>query len=475
MGISFDTALLLKGVGGLVEKGLAALLSAVIAWTGGGQTFLEVLGDRPVKTTRQEYVFDNDRLLISAWNHGDAQEETVRLAKEAGLDFMLSVVGGRDTVNDTLALFKKYDLGVMQLDYGHTYLLDVIDPAYHDYFWGELKADEPAAHDMESALADELQAHFDAYNEKGLFSLINLLPNYGSPEALSKNSDVSVARYITLFQSPWARRNMVVYPRYLATFVSRLNTDYISTDTYPFSVDHEKGTVVTYDKWLYSLAVQAEACRETGRDMWVITQAGGDYIKQQNRFVTSTLPEQNQQHFASLAFGTKNIMHANFKNGWFQVGGDMLYGATNEPTPTYYAVQAANKELAPFAKIYGEYKWNNAYLENKTRCAGIDYKFFGLDFLPNKIYGIPNPLPVDERLKLITKDGLLIGKFDKIEGDGNAWIITNMMDIADLKTAEFTVRFEASTTVYLGGETKVYEAGDHTFTLDPGQGMFVTM
>jgi hypothetical protein len=475
MNTLFDIALLFKDVGHWFEKGFAALLALIIGWTGGGQTILELAEGKAFTATRQEYVYDNERLLLGAYNFTNPDEDTVRWAKEAGLDFMFTLMSnifdGNDDPNATLRLLKKYGLGGMDVNHFRTGTrLDLIEEDLLDTFWGQALTDEPHAREFEN-LAEQARAFYE--EKPGRTPQFCLLPIYAGPSDLVDDWSISWARWLFLLESPWSRDNILAYRKYMAQYVSTIDMDNISQDIYPYHWD-ENGEVETNARWLFGLQAQAEACRDTGRDMWVITQAGGDGPNKDGAYTGTTLAEQNQQNFASLAFGTKCIVYAMMRRWWFESESVML-NDNNERTPTYYSVQAANKELAPFAKVYGEYKWKNAYLENMRRVAGIHYPILGLSFLPNNIWNLPNPLPAEERLDLVTKDGLLIGKFDKIEGDGSAWVITNMMELKESKSAQFTVRFDRPATVYLEGETLAYEAGLHSFTLAPGGGMFMTM
>jgi hypothetical protein len=470
MNTLFDIALFFKDIGGWLEKGLTALLALIIGWTGGGATVMEAAQGKAIQATRREYVFDNGRLLLGSWNHGTAEDDIARWAKEAGLDFLITVLQPAKGGNETLEILKKYGLGGFELNYGEHSTLDQIDEDLLSTYWGELWADEPHARAFAA-----LQKQVEAYPKEGRMQYINLLPNYAGPEALVDDWSISWSRYLLLLESPWSRNNLVAYTRYMAQYVSTVDTDYISMDCYPYTWD-EDGNISTFNRWLFCLQTLAEACRDTGRDMWVITQAGGQSAgkNKDGVFAGTSLPEQNQQNFASLAFGAKAIVYASMKQGWFDDNSTMI-DLDGQRTKTYYNVQAANKELTPFAEVYGDYTWKNAYLENMRRCAGMHYGILGLDFLPNNIWNLPNALPAEERLELVTGDGLLIGKFDKTEGDGSAWVITNMMELKESKSAQFTVRFDRPATVYLEGETQAYEAGLHSFTLAPGGGMFVAM
>ena len=464
----------------------ALLLTPLVFITGASASVMKLAGDDAIQATRREYIYDNDRLLLGAYTdwvaHGSNQMTTVAsaataaLAQEAGLDFIIAGNQGRG-VHDLDELLDNYGsqgLGVILPDYnapaamgwseedptGAWLSLTCDNYKSHPALWGDEVFDEPGASRFPSLRVQT--EHYYTLNT-GRLPFINLNP---SP----KDVESQVPGWLR-FLLPGTRHTdtwLDAYRRYVAEFISTVDTDVLSVDIYPLRLSGGKRQ--TGDTWLLVLEALAEAARDTGRDLWAITQAGGTYGRPEDIAIwgevwtPNTLPDQLQQDYASLAFGAKAIIYAMLQGGWYSDGSHMLDKDGNK-TETYDAVQQANAQLRPFAEKYGEYNWRGAYLVKSWKAAGARYDLF-------------NGLPKKERPKISSCDGLLVGCFDKNEGDGNAYVITNIMELRDEKTAACAVTFPAgkAVTVYGGGEVKTYTNGGRVeLTLGPGDGRFITV
>jgi hypothetical protein len=292
---------------------------------------------------------------------------------------------------------------------------------------------------------------------------INLLPVYANSEQLGNEPDIPWWQTNLLPWTTYSDESFDRYRRHIADYISTVDTDYISVDVYPYNVDG------TRDDWLHNLDILSEACRDTDRDLWVITQAAGNEIHggegNYDKRHCDKKADQLQQGYASLAFGAKAIIYACYQTGWWDAESHMIDPAGNT-TPTYDAVQAANAELALFAEKYGEYRWLGAYTVNSHKMVGLRYE-------------LSNGLPKSEKLSVNSKDGILVGCFEQKQGGGKAYVVVNMSEVLDDKAVSCSIDFPkgSTVTVYELSGNKVYANCNKALklTLAPGDGRFITV
>jgi len=451
----------------LLGKIWALLLTPVILLTGVSASVTKLAGDEAITATRRAKVYDNDRLLLGAYNCWllGNYDVLAPLAQDAGLDFLIS------NVNDTfMDQCRDAGIGVVAAHYNapsaYWEIGDGTEAAWlsmnmstykdHPALWGDDLIDEPTS--AEFGKINAILDHYYTLNTKRI-PLVNLFPVYANSTQLGNEPDVGGAKYL-LPLTTYSDERLDKYRRHTADYIKTIDTDYISVDIYPYSLTG------TNDGWLHNLDILAEACRDTDRDLWVITQAAGNAVDKtdgDSMRWCDTLPEQRQQNYASLAFGAKAIIYACFQTGWWDSNSHMVNPA-GETTATYDAVKAANAELAPFAEKYGQYQWQGAYLVNIQKIAGVRWD-------------LSNGLPRCERLCLSSRDGLLVGCFQAKEGDGRAYVIVNMMELLDETSACLTVDFPKNTpvTIYSAGTPETFNGGKRDIALEPGDGVFVTV
>ena len=453
----------------LLKRIWALLLTPIVLLTGASASVTKLAGDDAIAATRRSYHYGNDRLLLGAYNCWllDNYGILAPLAADAGLDFLISNVN--DTFMDQCG---DAGIGVIAAGYNAPSLYgDINDDAQaqwlamntgtykdHPALWGDDLIDEPNAKVF--GKINSILGHYYSLNT-GRVPLVNLFPIYANSEQLGNEPDVGNLKYL-LAGTVWSDEALDKYRRHTADYIKTIDTDYISVDIYPYNVDG------TLDSWLHNLDILGEACRDTGRDLWVITQAAGNMRDggegNFSKRHCDTLADQRQQNYASLAFGAKAIIYACFQTGWWDDSSHLVTGA-GETTPTYDAVRAVNGELRPFAEKYGKYDWLGAYLVNGQKAAGVRYE-------------LSNGLPRKERLNLDSCDGLLVGCFNAKQGDGKAYVIANMMELLDEQTASLTLNLPKDKAVTLtgGGKTNLYpHGGKLNLTLRPGDGVFVTV
>ena len=451
---------------------LACLLAPIVLLTGASASVTKLAGDSAIQATRRRYVYDNNRLLLGAYNCWllGNQDILAPLAAQAGLDFLIS------NVNDAfMDQCEASGIGVVAAGYNapsayweigdgaRAAWLAMNTGAYKDHpaLWGDDLIDEPTS--AEFGKINGILEHYYTL-DTGRIPLVNLFPLYANSQQLGNEPDVGKLK-TWLPATTYSDESLDRYRRHTADYIKTIDTDYISVDIYPYRV---AGKGATRDDWLHNLDILAAACRETNRDLWVITQAAGNMVDGgEGNFSMrhcDTKADQLQQGYASLAFGAKAIIYACFQTGWWDDASHMVTAA-GAITPTYEAVKAANAELAPFADIYGDYEWLGAYTVNNYKMAGIRYD-------------LSNGLPRKERLCLSSRDGLLVGCFKAKQGSGRAYIVVNMMELLDGKSASLTLNLpkEKPVTLYGGGNTIPYpHGGKLNLTLAPGDGRFITV
>ena len=407
----------------------------------------------PIVATEREHVYNADRLLLGAYCFPkDGNYDTLRQwFKEAGLEFFVGSWGGQFTPED-FQWMEENGVGFFAPN------TEYYRSAVTDSIWGIDYRDEPAAQ-----MFDDLAAGVKELYElnPSRLPLVNLFPMYANDEQLGETSEVPGSDYNTKITS--FNRDDIEYRMHVSDYIGKFDSDVISVDIYPLNI--EDGKLTTYNKWLRNLDILAEACRETGRDLWVVTQAAGNVIEEQgSKRHCDTVGDQRWQNYVSLAFGAKAIIYACYYTGWWD-GDSHMIDNSGERTPTYYAVQRVNQEMAVFADVYGNYENHGAVLYNRANpnCAGAWLNINAAD----EAY---RPL-------VVTAAPLLTGCFTEKEGDGRAFVFANMYEPQTGKTASFTAVFPGAEriTVYRKGVTIITAGNRLSLKLANEEGVFVTV
>lgn len=455
----------------------AFFASLMFMLAGVGQSVVGYTGGTPLRVEKRDYCFDNSGLLIGGYYGGKG---LAGYAAEAGLDFVIdsSVTG------EILDEYYGEGVGIIAAGYNlpSNYATvpeanlnrwkDFDASAYKDHpaLWGDDLIDEPAAQSY-GAIAQALNSYHSKVD--GKIGLVNLFPNYADSEQLGEVSGMSVFSRIPLLFTDQGDNGSVQYKMYVSDYLNTVPTDYICVDIYPYRATADaRGNEIksTSRDYLRNLDILAEACRETGKDLWVITQAAGltQYgVKgETNPRWCESIPDISQQMYASLAFGTKAVIHAEFASkGWWDADSHMI-GSDGRPTPTYYAVKAVNGYVGAFADIYGNYSYSSTYMINRAKVAGRNR-------------GGLNCTKAEDVAAIRSTDGLLVGVFkgNKAAQD-RAYVITNMEELNKNADASFTYRVPSgkTATVYKKGAASSYSAGSRiSISLDAGEGVFMTV
>lgn len=196
--------------------------------------------------------------------------------------------------------------------------------ADHPAIWGIDVGDEPSALDFPyyGRVMDYVDRAFP-----NQFPYLNLYPNYAS---VSQNNAQETVNQL----------GTATYDEHIQKYCENVPVDYICYDFYLYSIN------VT--KHYENLRVVADACRNTGRSMWIVLQVNSnkpaEWMSENNlRF----------QAYTSMAFGAENIIWACYTAGWWH--NQVLDGEGNK-TQQYDKLKKVNAEIRTLADEYMKYR-----------------------------------------------------------------------------------------------------------------------
>ena len=459
----------------LFYKITSLLLVVVFAWSGVQESVIGYTDGAPIMATDRGCSFNEDNHLLIGAYYADADH--LALAKEAGLEFFITDGITEKLLDDCNALGIGVIAGGYNLPRGYGSLSDSVRDAWinmdsakymdHPALWGDDLIDEPGADSFGS-----ISAALHSYYAKmpGKIGLVNLFPAYASSEQLNEETDLTLLQKILLFATG-VDEGADRYKKHISDYINKIDTDYICVDIYPMheTVD-QNGELVktTSGSWLRNLDILAQGCRETGRSLWVITQAAGltseGTVGSDNPRWCDEPSDISQQAYASLAFGAGAIIHAEFAaRGWWDTGSHMI-DADGNTTDTYDAVKSVNRDLQAFAQVYGDYRYSSTYLVNGRKAAG---------FTRGRLAVQKNEDVID----MFSKNALLVGCFDSAD-KGKAYVVTNMEELQKDVTASAVYKVPANKTLTLwqGGKISTFHSGETLrLTLSAGEGVFFTV
>ncbi len=435
------------------RKIIAFFMAIMTALSGGAISVLGSTDGAPIQATERTYRYDQDKLQLGVYcfKKDGHFNNLRRWFKEAGLNFAVCLTGEQLT-DDDFTWLEDNGLGVFapRSEYYRA--------IHRDAIWGLDYRDEPAT-DAFAGLAEGLKELYE--EDANRFPLINLYPMYASSEQLGEEP---------LFPGNDSKidglnADSSKYRQHVAHYISTIDSDVISVDIYPLNVEPATGKLSTYEYWLRNLDILAEACRATGRDLWVVTQAAGTSKEDGGGKRWCDNPaDQRWQDYVSLAFGAKALIYGCYYGGWWDQGSHMINNAGNR-TQTYYAVKKVNEELSAFADVYGDYENHGAVLFNRAN--------------PNAAGAKLGLVKIDKKYQpaVLTAAPVLCGCFTEKEGDGSAYVFANMYEPQTGKDAPFTATFPGaeSITVYRKGEVTEIAGDTLRLTLENREGVFVTV
>ena len=266
-------------------------------------------------------------------------EAHIKDLADCGIDFVICMEDDRQALD----LFSKYGVGAIVSgivpgwwggDGDNAGKLEETNPlskyeeaaaAFKDHpaIWGIDIGDEPSALDFPyygkvMAKVEELFPN--------QFAFLNLYPNYAS---VSQNTDVQTKNQL----------GTPTYAQHIEEYCKYVPADYISYDFYYKNV----GVAKDYS----NLRIVSDACRQTGRGMWVTVQVNSYDPK-----VWITENELRFQAFSALAFGAENITWACYTAGWWK---NQVVDENGEKTQQYEKLKKVNAELHSIGKEYMKY------------------------------------------------------------------------------------------------------------------------
>lgn len=439
----------------MIQKLLAFFMALATLFSGRVAAVVGTTDIEPITATERSYVYDQDKLLLGAYCFPkyDNYETLRQWFKEAGLEFYVGAWGDQLTAAD-FAWMEENGIGVFAPNTGYYRTAD------STAVWGIDYRDEPGADEFDALAAGVAELYAERADR---LPLVNLFPMYASNEQLDETSQIPLSSGDTSADA--FNSDSIQYRMHLSDYIGKFDSDVISVDIYPLTIDKEKNRLTTWDKWLRNLDILADACRATGRDLWVITQAAGNTEEEGGgQRHCDTVEDQRWQNYVSLAFGAKAIIYACYYTGWWD-GDSHMIDNNGKRTDTYYAVQQLNREMAAIQYVYGGYENHGAVLYNRANPYRAGAKL-GLT-------------AVDEQYKptVVTAAPLLCGCFTEKEGDGSAYVFTNMYEPYTGKSAAFTATFPGaeSITVYRKGVATFIPGSTLTLTLENEEGVFVTV
>ncbi|MBR5175711.1 MAG: hypothetical protein IKW89_07240 [Bacteroidales bacterium] len=375
---------------------------------------------------------DRSRLNIGVYHlRSYARTEAhVKDLADCGVDFVICMENDRQTLD----LFSKYGVGAIVTgvvpgwwggDGDNAGKLRETNPLSkyeeaaasfqdHPAIWGIDIGDEPSALDF-PYYGEVMRKVEDLFPNQ--FAFLNLYPNYAS---VSQNTAVQTKNQL----------GTPTYEEHIKQYCENVPADYLSYDFYYKNV----GVAKDYS----NLRVVSDACRSTGRGMWVTVQVNSYDPK-----VWITENELRFQAYSALAFGAENITWACYTAGWWT---NQVLDEKGVKTQQYDKLKKVNAELHA---IGGDYM---RYSSKSTTFVGFD----GTDMLEN--IGEKSVQSYNDEVfsDLSTGCPLLVGEMvPRNGGVGKALFLCVADDPFDKAPKKHSLRFKApgkEVSVKCGGE-----------------------
>jgi len=398
-------------------------------------------------------------------------EAHIKALADCGVDIVIQPIDDipEDRRKESLELFAKYGIeGVLRTEetskrYKGAHMFD---PEKNDKMWYKdypcfkyfMFVDEPG-----TTHYDEIKKSVDAFKEMypDVRPYVNLLPMYANNAQLAGGAWQAPIEYFETADS--------TYKEYLDLYVEKIDTDHICVDIYPcqrienpacpekFPAEY---LPVSYKDYVKNIELVADACRNSGRDFWVYIQtcSWSRWMREPNE------AEIRWQAYTMLAFGAKTLLY--YIMGTYSSHTGCAFDVRGDKTKTYFAIQRMALGLHKLSDVYVQYKNLGAFNVNSTPEATPYLEMYN----PYKDFSAISDIKCDSPL--------LIGCFEKKEGEGKAFTLVNMQDFASPKTVSAKLKINGNNiTVYRDGIPSKQTSSDgwYEFTLVQGDGIFVTI
>ncbi len=265
-------------------------------------------------------------------------EEHVRDIAACGVDCIVCM----DPDYDALDLFAKYELGAFVrfivpewwggCPAGQMAVRNPLEryeaaaEAFTDHpaIWGIDVGDEPSALDFPhyGEVVPLVERRFPMR-----FAYLNLYPNYAST---SENTGDEVVSQL----------GVATYQEYIDRYVAEVPTDYISYDFYMYAN--------TVENAFSNLWTVADACRDTGRALWIVLQ-----VNSNREDTVTTLNQMRFQAYTAMAFGAELISWGCYTKGWWY---NNVVDEQGNKTAQYEKLAVMNAELHALGVPYMRYR-----------------------------------------------------------------------------------------------------------------------
>ena len=202
----------------------------------------------------------------------------------------------------------------------------------HPAVWGIDVGDEPSALDFPhygkvTALTERLF--------KNQFAYLNLYPNYAS---VAENSAQQTVNQL----------GTATYDEHIRQYCEHVGLDYLCYDFYLYSLTADRDSFAGVNRAYENLRVVADACRSTGRSMWIVLQVNSNrpeewISKDQLRFQANT----------ALCFGAEVVTWGCYTAGWWH---NQVLDDKGEKTEQYDKLKTVNAELRAVGDAYMQYR-----------------------------------------------------------------------------------------------------------------------
>ncbi len=249
----------------------------------------------------------------------------------------------------------------------------------HPAIWGIDIGDEPSALDF--PYYGELFGIVNTLFPKQ-FPYLNLYPNYAS---VSQNSEDETT----------CQLGTKTYDEHIQKYCENVPADYLSYDFYVYCT--------TVRKAYENLITVADACRRSGRSVWIVLQV--------NSHVPQGWISENMlrfQAYSAMAFGVEAITWACYTAGWWY---NQVLDEKGEKTVQYDRLRNVNGEIRAMAPLYMKYLSTATHFVGFDTVADID----GSSIVSVKSLntGYFRNLKADDGLPLV------VGEMNSREGDGS--------------------------------------------------------
>nr|MBQ4318484.1 hypothetical protein [Clostridia bacterium] len=286
----------------------------------------------------------------------------------------------------------------------------------------------------------------------GKEAYINLLPMYASADQLMFGADVQKIDYYTTDSN--------TYADHLDAYCKKFDTPYVCVDVYPCTTAPDGKTRTLYPGYLENLSELAHVCRKYDRELWIMVQSLIWYAN-------ATPPDEidlRWQFHTVMAFGAAAIFHYCLATPPGHSPG--LVDSEGKGGPLFYPAQRFHRYFKSVEDTYLSYK--NVGCFNVNCDDAHPYLKFEEQYR--------DFAAIEE---VVSDDQLLVGCFEKKEGSGSAFVLVNMTQISERKTAHVKLKLKDAkrVTAHLDNITVDLAPVDgyYEFTLPCGEGAFVTI